>query len=222
MASPTCVRELKILNPICAVAAELGLPLTGRRTPMPPAVARASGSTDPELAFDPEGHGMYAHPSGTKLGSVIDLVMALRECDQDGAVAWLRERVARRGLDTMRREGIVLVDHGSRRAEANAVLLDVAATVQVASPDHIVHIAHMELAAPAIADAFAACVKDGAVRVVVHPYFLAPGKHAVGDIPRQTADAAERFPDVPCSVSPPLGLHPALADIILARVAEAE
>ena len=51
-------------------------------------------------------------------------------------------------------------------------------------PDWIVHFAHMELAAPTLEQAFDACVSDGAREIVVHPYFLAPGRHSTDDIPR--------------------------------------
>ena len=36
----------------------------------------------------------------------------------------------------------------------------------------------MELAEPSIEQAFDKCVAQGATFVVVHPYFLAPGRHS--------------------------------------------
>lgn len=112
---------------------------------------------------------------------------------------------------------IVLVDHGSREPEANAVLEEVAAKVRERAPDHLVRIAHMELAAPSLAEAIAGCVADGAREIVVHPYFLAPGRHASEDIPRLAREAAAQHPDVSVRVSPPLGAHPLLAEIVLDR-----
>ncbi len=212
---------LKRLNPICAVAAELGLDLDGRRAGASAALACDCGASPPAVLFDPERHTMACAGCGKRLGSVLDLVMALEAVDLDAAMQRLRTRVDDRGLRDIPRRGIILVDHGSRRAEANALLLDVAAVLQVRAPDAIVHTAHMDIAPPTIADAFAACVKDGAADVIVHPYFLAPGRHAMTDIPAQAAAAAADYPDVPCRVSPPLGLHPAMADVILERVAQA-
>jgi len=116
--------------------------------------------------------------------------------------------------------GIVLVDHGSKRDEANALLEDVAQLFRGVSGAHIVEIAHMELAEPTIAQAIARCVAQGARRVVVHPYFLAPGRHSTTDIPRMVTEAAAAHPGVPCRVTAPLGLDPRMSEVILERIRE--
>lgn len=114
--------------------------------------------------------------------------------------------------------GIVLVDHGSRRAEANAVVGEVAALVRAElGGGAIVEPAHMELAEPTIAQAFDACVASGADEVVVVPYFLAPGRHASDDVPRLVADAAKKHPDIPWRVTDVLGPDPLMARLVLAR-----
>lgn len=113
---------------------------------------------------------------------------------------------------------IVLVDHGSRVAEANAALEEVAALVRRRVPERIVEIAHMELAPPTLAEAIERCVAAGATDIVVHPYFLAPGAHATRDVPAQAAAAARRHTGVRIRVSAPLGAHEGLVDAILARV----
>ena len=117
------------------------------------------------------------------------------------------------------KRAILLVDHGSRRNEANALLDEIAALVAARSPDDIVRTAHMELAAPSIAQGLAACAAAGAEEVVVHPYFLGPGDHASSDIPRLVAKAAADHPLLRVSVSAPLGPHPKMVDVILDRVA---
>ncbi len=114
--------------------------------------------------------------------------------------------------------GIVLVDHGSKRDEANALLEDVAQLFRGTTGAAIVEIAHMELAEPTIAQAIARCVAQGARRVVVHPYFLAPGRHSTSDIPRMVAEAAAAHPGLAYSVTAPLGLDPRMTDIILDRI----
>ena len=113
---------------------------------------------------------------------------------------------------------ILLIDNGSRRADANASLEEVAALLRGRVPAGvIVEHAHMELAEPTIAQAFARCVSAGATHVIAHPYMLAAGRHATEDIPRLVADAARAHPGVSHNTTAPLGLHPLLADIILAR-----
>lgn len=122
---------------------------------------------------------------------------------------------------TERRHAIVLVDHGSRRVEANDMLRDVARLVREAAPGAHVEIAHMELAPPSIADALRACVEAGATDITVHPYLLAPGRHSTEDIPRLTAEAASEHPGLRFRVTEPLGLDARIAAVILARVEEA-
>ena len=118
------------------------------------------------------------------------------------------------------KRAILLVDHGSRRPEANALLETVAEWVAERVPDVIVRCAHMDLAEPDIAAGIAACAADGADAIVVHPYFLGPGNHTTDDIPRLVHAAAAAHPGVDVRVSPPLGLHPKLVDVVLDRVAE--
>lgn len=121
----------------------------------------------------------------------------------------------------MSTRAILLVDHGSRRAEANAVLDEVAALLRRRVPERIVRVAHMELAPPSVAEGIEACVAAGAREIVVHPYFLAPGSHGARDVPALVAAAARRHPAVSIRVSAPLGAHEGLVDAILARVEEA-
>lgn len=115
------------------------------------------------------------------------------------------------------RTALLLVDHGSVRREANDLLADVARLVRQRSGLDIVEHAHMDLAEPTIAQGFAACVAQGADLVIVHPYFLAPGRHSTRDIPRLVAEAAARHPHVLYRVTEPLGLHPRLIDVVLER-----
>jgi sirohydrochlorin ferrochelatase len=97
------------------------------------------------------------------------------------------------------------------------MLADVAAMVRELTGLEKVYICHMELAEPTIAEGFAACVKDGATSVVVHPYFLGPGRHSTTDIPRMVAEAAQAFPGVEYCVTEPLGVHPKIGEVILER-----
>ncbi len=120
-----------------------------------------------------------------------------------------------------KRRAILLVDHGSVRDEANALVHEIGRLVAAATTEYHVEVAHMELAPPTIDDGFAACVDAGANDITVHPHMLGPGRHSREDIPRLVAVAAEHYPDVTYRVAEPLGADPGLAAIILRRVAEA-
>ena len=118
------------------------------------------------------------------------------------------------------RPAILLVDHGSRRAEANAQLETIARRLREREPDRIVEIAHLEIAEPTIAQGIEACVRAGAKEIVVHPYMLSPGRHSREDIPAEAAEAARAHEGVAVRVTEPLGVHEKLLDVVLARVDE--
>lgn len=120
------------------------------------------------------------------------------------------------------KRAILLVDHGSRRAEANAQLEDVADQVRRRAADSIVEVAHLEIAKPNIAQGIEVCVEKGATHIVVHPFFLGPGRHTSEDIPAQVERAGRQHPNVQIRISEPLGGHAALVDVILERVSDAE
>ena len=85
----------------------------------------------------------------------------------------------------------------------------------------IVEPAHMELAPPTIADAFARAIAAGADEILVHPYFLAMGRHASEDVPAQCETAASRWPHVRWSLTAPLGSSPVIFDVITERIQDA-
>ena len=114
--------------------------------------------------------------------------------------------------------GIVIVDHGSRRDEANRRHEAFVTDWQTRFAYPIVESAHMELAEPSIGAAFDACVAAGATTVVVAPYFLGPGNHWDRDIPALAAAAADRHMNVRYLVTAPLGAHPLLMDIVEGRI----
>lgn len=115
--------------------------------------------------------------------------------------------------------GIIIVDHGSRREESNQMLEEVARLFALRFKERfeIVEPAHMELAEPSIAAAYARCAERGALRVVVCPFFLGPGKHWTQDIPRLTAAAAATFPATQYHVAPTLGIDDLILDLLAKR-----
>jgi len=119
---------------------------------------------------------------------------------------------------------IIIVDHGSRREESNQMLEELTSHFAARFKERydIVEPAHMELAEPSIATAYAMCVKRGAKRILVVPFFLGPGKHWTQDIPRLTADAAAQFPQTTYHVSPTLGIDDLILDLLDKRATGCE
>ena len=116
--------------------------------------------------------------------------------------------------------GVVICDHGSRRAQSNDSLNKLTSRFadRFEEDCQIVEPAHMELAAPDINAAYASCVEQGATHIVVLPLFLARGKHWTRDIPSLTSQAANRFPGTTYQIAEPLGIDDFLLDLLKKRL----
>lgn len=117
---------------------------------------------------------------------------------------------------------LLLIAHGSRRAEANADLEHVAAGLRNRGRYPIVQVSFLELAEPGIEAGGASCVDHGATDVILLPYFLSPGKHVVEDLTAARDRLAARFPGVRFVLAEPLGRHPLLLDVLEQRARDVE
>jgi sirohydrochlorin ferrochelatase len=112
------------------------------------------------------------------------------------------------------RTAVVLAAAGSSDPEANATIAQMAARWQARTGWLAVRSAYASAAEPSPAAAVAGLLRDGAPRVVVATYLLAPGLFA--DRIRHTALAAGA-----AAVSPALGACAEVADVILDRFTQA-
>jgi sirohydrochlorin ferrochelatase len=113
------------------------------------------------------------------------------------------------------RTGVVLAAAGSTDPEANATIARLAARWQATAGWWAVRPGYASASEPSPAEAVAGLVRDGASRVVVASYLLAPGLFA--DRIRRTCLAAGA-----AAVSPVLGAAPEVAGVLLDRYAEAD
>jgi sirohydrochlorin ferrochelatase len=115
---------------------------------------------------------------------------------------------------------LLLMAHGSRQAQANDDLQHVASQLRAAGEFAVVEASFLELAEPSIPQAGARCVEQGAGRVVMLPYFLSAGVHVRRDLTMFRDELAARFPQVEFRLAEPLGRHPLLLDVVIARARE--
>lgn len=119
------------------------------------------------------------------------------------------------------KRAILLVDHGSRRPEANQQLEELAEILRARLPELDIATAHLEIEAPDIAQGLDARVAAGAEDVTLLPYFLAPGRHSRFDLPQALEAARARHPGIRFRLAQPLGLHAGVIDAVVARIDEA-
>lgn len=117
---------------------------------------------------------------------------------------------------------VLLIAHGSRRAEANADLQKLAQQVATDGGYTMVEVSYLELTTPTIGEGGHACVRRGASRVLMLPYFLSAGVHVVQDLEAARLSLVAEFPQVEFQLCPPLGLHPLMTQIVLDRLQEAQ
>jgi len=97
-----------------------------------------------------------------------------------------------RPKSSMKKEtvGVLLIDHGSKRATSNQRLETLRDIYADRSPDHYsVKAAHMEIAEPSIQQQIRVFCDEGVKKIVCHPYFLSPGRHVLEDIPELIEEA---------------------------------
>lgn len=115
---------------------------------------------------------------------------------------------------------LLLIAHGSRRAEANADLEHLAGVIRDRGEFPIVQPSYLELCGPGIVAGGDMCVASGAKRVVMLPYFLSAGRHVVEDLTAARDELLRRHPDVSFVLAEPLGRHPLLAQVVTERAKE--
>jgi sirohydrochlorin cobaltochelatase len=137
-------------------------------------------------------------------------------------------------LATPARPPLLLAAHGTRDEAGVAAFHALAARVaRLAARDGIrVAGGFIELSAPPLRDAVAALVAAGgngvgpgsgagAGNMVAVPMMLVAAGHAKGDIPAALARERTRHPGLSWTYGRPLGPHPALLDLLAARIAAA-
>jgi len=116
---------------------------------------------------------------------------------------------------------LVVFAHGSKVEAANQAIREMAASLQTRS-GHRTEAAFLEIAPPDLPGAVEKLVEQGTTRIVVLPYFLAPGRHAERDLPRIIGQIREWLrsinrEDVRIEAAANLDGHPALIGILLDR-----
>ncbi|MEX1232038.1 MAG: CbiX/SirB N-terminal domain-containing protein [Planctomycetaceae bacterium] len=123
---------------------------------------------------------------------------------------------------TAKKQGILLIAHGSRQGAANDDLVELAEQIRQRRPGEHVELAYLELAEPTIPQGAARCVAAGVTRVLMLPYFLSAGAHVTKDLERFREEFSQSYREIEFELCAPLGLHPLIVDVVLARLAEQE
>ncbi|AFQ44132.1 sirohydrochlorin chelatase [Desulfosporosinus meridiei] len=115
---------------------------------------------------------------------------------------------------------IIILGHGSRRAEANEGLLVVAEKVSriIGQPVTPAYMAHDH---PSLPEAVEAKIESGAKHIVIMPLFLFRGMHVTVDIHEELREIREQHPEVEIVFTRELGADDGIASLASLRIKEA-
>jgi sirohydrochlorin ferrochelatase len=113
-------------------------------------------------------------------------------------------------------DAVILFAHGSLLGGAGEALEAHAARLRAHGIAPLVEIGYLNYSDPPFMEAVHKCVEAGAKRILVAPYFLAPGKFVQVDLPRAVYEAQINYPDAQFVVAEAIGYDPALADVVIA------
>ena len=117
-------------------------------------------------------------------------------------------------------KALLIVAHGSRKAEANRLLEELTVDLATEAKDRFsaVRCAYLQYSEPFAADMIDVLVKAGADHVVIFPFFLAAGGHVTTDIPELVLQSEKRYPGVTFETSTFLGGVDGLQRLVLEAV----
>lgn len=115
---------------------------------------------------------------------------------------------------------VILLGHGSRIAEANNAIKEIAGLVKEKGNYDLVDIAFLQFSKPLLGDKIDECMQFGIKKIIIQPYFLHQGRHIVDDIPEEIEKARQKHPHLEIIFTRPLGVHSKLADVVIERITE--
>jgi sirohydrochlorin ferrochelatase len=112
---------------------------------------------------------------------------------------------------------LLLVAHGSRRKESNSEVAVLAKHMNNLLDGEFDFVEHgfLELAKPYIPDAIDLCVRKGAEKIVVVPYFLSAGRHVAEDVPEEVDKGRANNPNIEIEIADYLGSRKEIADLLV-------
>jgi sirohydrochlorin ferrochelatase len=121
-------------------------------------------------------------------------------------------------------EIVLIIGHGSPAKETNT-LEEISKTIHhkmhPGCEKDCVRTAYLQFNPTTIFEAIEMAIKDGAKKLIIHPYFLSSGTHVTENIPEIINKAKAAHPEAEFIYTEPLGTHDKLADVVIERIKEA-
>ena len=112
---------------------------------------------------------------------------------------------------------ILLVAHGSRRAQANLEVHQMAEQLHARLGREVLA-CFLELGEPDIPEGIDRALALGPSEILVLPYFLTEGRHMDEDIPKILQEKVRAYPETPIRLLNYVGSNPAMVELLAEAV----
>jgi sirohydrochlorin ferrochelatase len=110
---------------------------------------------------------------------------------------------------------LILFSHGSLLCGAGETLKQHAARMRERGQYVAVEMGYLNYSEPPFEMAVERCIKAGAARIIIVPYFLVPGKFVQVDLPPRVATARQAYPKTEFILARAIGYSETMAEAIL-------
>lgn len=114
--------------------------------------------------------------------------------------------------------GVLLLAHGSKRAEANEEWEKIWQLFAQRHPNLVISGGFIEFASPSLEEGVAGLIGQGAEKIYVVPLFLTVGNHLRQTIPGRLQQLQQQYGMVKLEMTQHIGVDPLLVDIIEQRL----
>ncbi|MCK9197278.1 MAG: CbiX/SirB N-terminal domain-containing protein [Syntrophales bacterium] len=122
--------------------------------------------------------------------------------------------------DNYSKEAVILMGHGSRVPGAGEGMEKVAQWLKEKRSGTMIEICYMSELGPHFPEILEKCVREGADKIIVMPYFLHLGIHLREDIPAMMGKEAKKYPGLTLILGRHLGFDESLAELVGKRLDE--
>mgnify|MGYP001594841876 CR=1 FL=1 len=109
---------------------------------------------------------------------------------------------------------VIILGHGSRGDGNDAAVKRIAASIRESAGSDIAEYAFLQYAQPTPEDALDRCIRQGAEKIVIIPFFMQAGVHVAKDIPALLEKAKQKHPALDIRVTDYVGAHPLMEQIV--------
>jgi sirohydrochlorin ferrochelatase len=109
---------------------------------------------------------------------------------------------------------VIILGHGSRGDGNDAAVKGIVAAIRERVSSDIVEYAFLQYAKPTPDEALDSCIRQGAKKIVIIPFFMQSGVHVTKDIPVFLDSARKQHPAVDIRVTDYVGTHPLMEQIV--------